>query len=87
MIYELENIMMAGWYDIYCGEMRCGLRATKISRGEIVTMRLVMTDVGKGAELGSLGDKGSPFTSSTILRIMPLVKGFPLSPKEQSSAP
>ena len=46
-----------------------------------------MGGVAHGAELRSWGAKAPPFTSGTILRVAPLVKGGALAPQEQSSAP
>lgn len=50
-ISQLANILMVSWYDIYCGETKLGLPAAKISRGDIVTMRLFMTEPQKQASL------------------------------------
>jgi len=51
MISPLANILMANWYDTYCGETKCGLPAAKISRGDVVTIRLIMTEPEKQASL------------------------------------
>lgn len=51
MLSPLAKILMAGWYDIYCGETRCGLPAAKISRGDVVTIRLIMTEPEKQGSL------------------------------------